>query len=146
MKAVRVRSDEERAAERARAARPLDSGEARAIMIGAVVLTIFLYFIKLILLPFVLAGIVAYIFTPGLDWAAKRTGWPRVPLAVALFLVLFGIIISVFTLAGQRLLDRDHAAHRAVSGARHSPDLPPRFSSSLTSSIVMPRSIALAMS
>ena len=67
MKAGRGRSDEDRTIERARAAGPLDSGEARAIMIGALVLTIFLYFIKLILLPFVLAAIVAYIFTPGLD-------------------------------------------------------------------------------
>ena len=71
MKLPRQRSDEQRAIERARAAGPLDSGETRAIMIGAVVLTIFLYFIKLILLPFVLAGIVAYILTPVLDWAAR---------------------------------------------------------------------------
>ena len=77
---------------------PLDLGETRAIMIGAVVLTIFLYFIKLILLPFVLAGIVAYICTPLLDWAAKRTGWPRLLFAVALFLLLFGIGILVFAL------------------------------------------------
>jgi predicted PurR-regulated permease PerM len=105
MKADRGRSEEQRAIERARAAGPLDAGEARSIMIGAVVLTIFLYFIKLILLPFVLAGIIAYIFTPGLDWAAKRTGWPRVLLAVVLFLLLFGITVLVFMFAGQRLLD-----------------------------------------
>jgi predicted PurR-regulated permease PerM len=105
MKADRGRSEEQRAIERARAAGPLDAGEARSIMIGAVVLTIFLYFIKLILLPFVLAAIIAYIFTPGLDWAAKRTGWPRVLLAVVLFLLLFGITVLVFMFAGQRLLD-----------------------------------------
>jgi predicted PurR-regulated permease PerM len=105
MKADRGRNEEQRAIERARAAGPLDAGEARSIMIGAVVLTIFLYFIKLILLPFVLAGIIAYIFTPGLDWAAKRTGWPRVLLAVVLFLLLFGITVLVFMFAGQRLLD-----------------------------------------
>jgi predicted PurR-regulated permease PerM len=116
MKAVRGRSDGERAIERARAAGPLDSGETRAIMIGAVVLTIFLYFIKLILLPFVLAGIVAYIFTPGLDWAAKRTGWPRAPLAVALFLLLFGITILVLALAGQRLLDEGRAIAADLGG------------------------------
>jgi predicted PurR-regulated permease PerM len=109
MKAERGRNEEQRAIERSRAAGPLDAGEARAIMIGAVVLTVFLYFIKLILLPFVLAGIIAYIFTPGLDWAAKRTGWPRVPLAVALFLLLFGITVLVFMFAGQRLLDEGRA-------------------------------------
>ena len=104
MKLPRQRNDEQRAIERARAAGPLDSGETRAIMIGAVVLTIFLYFIKLILLPFVLAGIVAYILTPVLDWAAKRTGLPRVLLAVALFLLLFGLTVLVLVFAGQRLL------------------------------------------
>jgi predicted PurR-regulated permease PerM len=109
MKADRGRNEEQRAIERARAAGPLDSGEARAIMIGAVVLAVFLYFIKLILLPFVLAGIIAYIFTPGLDWAAKRTGWPRVLLAVVLFLLLFGITVLVFMFAGQRLLDEGRA-------------------------------------
>jgi predicted PurR-regulated permease PerM len=104
MKLPRQRSDEQRAIERARAAGPLDSGETRAIMIGAVVLTIFLYFIKLILLPFVLAGIIAYILTPVLDWAAKRSGLPRTLLAVVLFLLLFAITALVFVFAGQRLL------------------------------------------
>jgi len=82
---------------------PLNSGETRAIMIGAVALTIFLYFIKLILLPFVLAGIVAYICTPSLDWAAKRTGWPRLLFAVILFLLLLGAGVLVVVLAGRRL-------------------------------------------
>jgi predicted PurR-regulated permease PerM len=109
MKADRRKTDDERAVERARAAGPLDAGEARAIMIGALVLAIFLYFIKLILLPFVLSGIIAYIFTPGLDWAAKRTGVRRAILAVALFLVLFGITVLVFVFAGQRLLDEGRA-------------------------------------
>jgi predicted PurR-regulated permease PerM len=112
MKAARTKSDDARLAERARAAGPLDSGEARAIMIGAVVLTIFLYFIKLILLPFVLAGIIAYICTPILDWTAKRTQWPRLLFAVALFLLLFGISVSVIVLAGQRLL----VEGRAIAG------------------------------
>jgi len=103
MKAFRSRSEEARSHDRARAAGPLDSGEARAIMIGAVVLTIFLYFIKLILLPFVLAAIVAYISTPALDWAAKRTRWPRLLFAVGLFLVLFGLAMLVIVFAAQRL-------------------------------------------
>jgi predicted PurR-regulated permease PerM len=104
MNSVR-RSDDERA----RAAGPLDAGETRAIMIGAVVLIVFLYFIKLILLPFVLAGIIAYIFTPALDWAAKRTGWPRTALAAALFVLLFSITALVLTFAGQRLLHEGRA-------------------------------------
>jgi predicted PurR-regulated permease PerM len=104
MTSTRGPNADERVVERTRAVRPLDTGEARSIMIGAVVLAVFLYFIKLILLPFVLAGIIAYIFTPALDWAAKRTGWPRALLAIILFLFLFGITVLVLALASQRLL------------------------------------------
>ena len=104
MKLPRQQSDEGRATERAHLAGPLDSGETRAIVIGAIVLAVFLYFIKLILLPFVLAGIVAYILTPVLDWTAKRSGLPRLLLAVATFLLLFGVVALVCVLAGQKLL------------------------------------------
>jgi predicted PurR-regulated permease PerM len=104
MKLPRQQSDEGRATERAHLAGPLDSGETRAIVIGAIVLAAFLYFIKLILLPFVLAGIVAYILTPVLDWTAKRSGLPRLLLAVATFLLLFGVVALVCVLAGQKLL------------------------------------------
>ena len=104
MKLPRQQSDEGRATERAHLAGPLDSGETRAIVIGAIVLAVFLYFIKLILLPFVLAGIVAYILTPVLDWAAKRSGLPRLLLAVATFLLLFGAVALVCVFAGQKLL------------------------------------------
>ena len=103
MKAVRRKNEEARLPDRARIAGPLNSGETRAIMIGAVVLAIFLYFIKLILLPFVLAGIVAYICTPILDWAEQRTRWPRLVFSVALFLLLFAISIFVVMLAARTL-------------------------------------------
>jgi len=109
MKAANRKNDEASLGEQVRAAGPLDSGEARAIMIGAVVLAVFLYFIKLILLPFVLAGIIAYICTPALDWAAARTRWPRLLFAVALFLALFGVAAVVMTFVAQRLLDEVRA-------------------------------------
>src|ERR1700677_1914224 len=52
--------------------------------------------------------------------------------------------------ARQRLFDRHHGLHWRLSfgsgAACHSPDLPPRFSISRTASMLMPRSIALAMS
>jgi predicted PurR-regulated permease PerM len=116
MKEVRGKNEDERPAARARAAGPLDSGEARAIMIGAVVLAIFLYFIKLILLPFVLAGIIAYIFTPFLDWAARRTRWPRLLFAVALFLLLFGLTALVIVVAAQRLMVEARATATDLQG------------------------------
>src|SRR5208282_1042211 len=57
----------------------------------------------------VLAGIIAYICTPTLDWAARRTGWPRLLFAVALFLLLFGIASVVMTFVAQRLVDEVRA-------------------------------------
>ena len=104
MKTLKRKTDDKTPAERARAVGPLDSGETRAIMIGAVVLFVFLYFIKLILLPFVLAAIVAYICTPFLDWAARRTQWPRSLFAVGLFLVLVAVTGAMITLAAKRLI------------------------------------------
>jgi predicted PurR-regulated permease PerM len=112
MKTVRRKNGDVPLAERVRAAGPLDVGEARAIMIGAVALVVFLYFIKLILLPFLLAAIIAYIFTPSLDWATKRTGWPRLLFSVGLFVVLFGICALVMVFAAQRLFDEA----RAIAG------------------------------
>jgi predicted PurR-regulated permease PerM len=104
MKALRRKGETARPAERTRIARDLDAEEARAIMIGAAILAVFLYWIKLILLPFVLAGIVAYICTPLLDWAAKRTRWPRMLFAVALFLVLLAIALTITAFAGQHIM------------------------------------------
>ena len=105
MKATKRRSEEERPREQGRAGGPLDSGEFRAIMLAAAGLAFFLYFIKLMLLPFVLAAIIAYVCTPLLDWAAKRTRWPRLLFAVVLFLVLFGIGSLTLALAATRLAE-----------------------------------------
>jgi predicted PurR-regulated permease PerM len=104
MTAARRKSEEVPSAEPLRAAGPLDSGETRAVMIGAILLVVFLYWIKLILLPFVLAAIVAYICTPLLDWATARTRWPRLLLAIVLFLVLGVISVAVGAFAVQRIV------------------------------------------
>jgi predicted PurR-regulated permease PerM len=98
MTAARGKSDDERSAERTGATGPLDPGETRAVILAVAALAVFLYFIRLILLPFVLAAIVAYICTPLLDWVAKRTRWPRLLFAVALFLVFLstGALVAVF--------------------------------------------------
>ena len=104
MRAFRRKSAELRPAEEVRAAKPLDSGEIRAILIGAVVLAVFLYWIKVILLPFVMAGIVAYICTPLIDWAAERTRWPRLIFAIAAFLILSGAALALIVFAGGRFV------------------------------------------
>jgi predicted PurR-regulated permease PerM len=104
MKSPKRATEDETAADRRRAVAPLDSGETRAIMVGAVILAVFLYFIKLILLPFVLAAIVAYICTPLLDWAARRTKWPRILFAIGLFFILIGITGLIIAVAAKRLI------------------------------------------
>jgi predicted PurR-regulated permease PerM len=103
MKAGKTASKEARPAERSRASQPLDSGETRAVMLAAAAVAIFLYLIRSILLPFLLAGIVAYVCTPLLDWLASRTRWPRLLFAIVLFLLLLGVAALLVTFAAERL-------------------------------------------
>jgi predicted PurR-regulated permease PerM len=51
----------------------------------------FFYLIRDILIPFVFAGIIAYVCTPLVDALAKRTRWPRWLFATAVLLVLLGV-------------------------------------------------------
>lgn len=104
MTAAKRKSQEAPPAAPLHSAGPLDAGEIRAVMIGAIILAVFLYWIKLILLPFVLAAIVAYICTPLLDWAAARTRGPRLLFAVVLFVVLSGIALAVGAFAMQHIV------------------------------------------
>jgi len=111
MKGARTGSEDAHAA-RTRAAVSLDSGETRAVVLAASAIAVFLYFIKAILLPFLLAAIVAYICTPGLDWLARRTRWPRLLLAIATFLIILGIATVILVFASRRLVVE--ARHIAV--------------------------------
>lgn len=103
MKSARTGSEEAPAAERIRAIQPLDSGDTRAVVLAASAIAVFLYFIKAILLPFLLAAIIAYICTPLLDRLARRTRWPRLLFAIAAFLMILGITGSVLGYAAQHL-------------------------------------------
>ena len=105
MKAAKKGNEEARPPERHRVPRTLDSGETRAILPAAAFLFVFFYFIRLILLPFVLAAIVAYICTPLLDWAAQRTRWPRLLFAIALFVLIVGVGMLVLFFAAEHLVD-----------------------------------------
>ena len=91
--------------ERERSSRPLDTGEARAVILAAGALAIFLYFIRLILLPFILPAIVAYICRPAISRLTKRTGWPRLVFAIGFFLVIMGIAGSFAAFAAGRIID-----------------------------------------
>jgi predicted PurR-regulated permease PerM len=81
-----------------------DGKEFRALAVTVGALALFVYFIRSILLPFVLAGIIAYICTPLLNWLARRTRLPRALFAVLLFLVLVGSVVLFIAVAGQRLV------------------------------------------
>jgi predicted PurR-regulated permease PerM len=83
----------------------LDAGEARAVILAAAALAIFLYFIKLILLPFILPAILAYICTPAIDWLSRRTRWPRLVFAIGFFLIILGIGILFGVFAAGRVAD-----------------------------------------
>ncbi len=105
-----------------------DTAEVRAVVVTFAALALFVYLVGFIVLPFVIAGIIAYICTPLLDWLAGRTGLPRPLLAVLLFLVLVGVAGFTFALAGRHLVAEigstvtdlqgtlDHLLHRAADG------------------------------
>ena len=102
MKAERRNADE-RSHEPEHAGRRLDPGETRAVILAAAALSVFLYLIKLILLPFVLPAILAYICTPAVDWLAKRTRWPRLLFAVLFFVAILGIGTLFAVFAAKRI-------------------------------------------
>jgi predicted PurR-regulated permease PerM len=104
MKVARRARENERSAERRSAAKPLDPDETRAVILAAAALAVFLYFIKLILLPFILPAVIAYICTPLLDWLARRTRVPRSALAIGLFLLMIGAGTLTAMLAGKQIV------------------------------------------
>jgi predicted PurR-regulated permease PerM len=59
------------------------TGLILALALGAI-----LYVLRIILIPFVLAGIVAFICSPPIDRLAARTRWPRWTIAVAVLFLL----------------------------------------------------------
>ena len=83
---------------------PRDAGQMRVIVLAAAGVALFVYLIRFILLPFVVAGVVAYICTPLLDWLAKRTRLPRPLFAVLLFVLLIGLAALTVAVAGRRLV------------------------------------------
>jgi predicted PurR-regulated permease PerM len=54
-------------------------------------LVVFLYFVKDILLPFVVAAIAAFVATPLVDWLAARTRAPRWVYALAVLFAILGL-------------------------------------------------------
>jgi len=85
-----------------------------ALLAGAVVL---LYLLHTILLPFVLAAIVAYVFTPVLDWLDEKTPVPRWVYAVATLMILLGIAAIIGYLGAPALINEIIAVGGDLRGA-----------------------------
>jgi len=105
MTTAKKRGEDDPAPKRPAGGLRLDADDARAVILAAAALAIFLYFIKLILLPFILPAILAYICTPAIDWLTKRTRWPRLVFAIGFFLVIIGIGILFGVFAAERVAD-----------------------------------------
>jgi predicted PurR-regulated permease PerM len=126
MNAVDPKEQESQRAADATALR--ETAEVRAVVVTLAALALFVYLVGFIVLPFVIAGIIAYICTPLLDWLAGRTGLPRALLAVLLFLLLVGLVGFSVALAGRHIVAEigstvtdlqgtlDHLLHRAADG------------------------------
>ena len=64
----------------------------QTVIFVLIVVTLLLYELQIILLPFLFSGVVAYICTPLVNWLASRTGFRRAFFAVAVFLAILSII------------------------------------------------------
>ena len=67
---------------------PVETISPRTTTAVLVAIALFFYFVRVILLPFVIAGAIAYACTPLVDGLARRTRAPRSLSAVLVFLVL----------------------------------------------------------
>jgi predicted PurR-regulated permease PerM len=63
-----------------------------AVLIIAFAVIVFFYFIHIVLLPFVISGVTAFILTPLVDWLAKTIRAPRLAVALTVFLIVLGLI------------------------------------------------------
>jgi predicted PurR-regulated permease PerM len=81
-----------------------DRSSNLTILVVLVGLVAFLYFVKDILLPFVVSAIVAFVATPLVDWLAARTRAPRWLYALAVLLAILGLLALLGLLGAPPLL------------------------------------------
>lgn len=86
------------AVRRSIAAEHVGSISGRTAVITLIAIGFVLHEVQTALLPFVAAGITAYVATPLVNWLTRRTGLPRVLMAVVVFLALIaaaGLMVKV---------------------------------------------------
>lgn len=69
---------------------PLDRGFVLTLA-GATAVVLFLYMVRQVLLPFVIAGLIAFICEPAVRYLSRRFHAPRAAAAVVVFLALVGL-------------------------------------------------------
>jgi len=74
------------------------------LVAGIAALVVVIYLLRNVLLPFVVAGIVAYVFTPLITWLSQKAPLPRWLFALLVWLTLLGIAVTVGFLAAPALL------------------------------------------
>src|ERR1700686_3083337 len=128
MNAVDPKGQESQSADGTGATALRETAGVRPVVVTLAALALFVYHIGFIVLPFVIAGIIAYICTPLLDWLAGATRLPRPLFAVLLFLLLVGLVGFTVALAGRHLVAEigstvtdlqgtlGHLLHRAADG------------------------------
>ena len=74
---------------------PAERTAGLALALTGAVLLVFFYLLREILLPFVVAGIVAFVFSPAVERLRARSGWPRGACATLVLVVLIGLACAV---------------------------------------------------
>ncbi len=102
-----------------RSAAPLRDERAPSAKVVAfvVALLVFLYIIRSILLPFVLAAILAFVCVPVIDWAQQRTGLPRWAVASGVLVVLLAVVAGAGFLATPPLVDEITSVTNNLQGS-----------------------------
>ena len=95
---------------------PWRGTDGRVIVLTLAALAVLVYLLRFVLLPFVVAGVIAYICTPLVDGLTRRTRLPRALLAVAVFLALIGAAALTVAVAGRRLITEAASAVTDLQG------------------------------
>jgi predicted PurR-regulated permease PerM len=73
----------------------VETTSAPTVIFILIVITLLVYELQIIFLPFLISGVVAYICTPLISWLASRTGFSRAFFSVAVFVAILSIMALV---------------------------------------------------
>src|SRR5690242_4924004 len=71
--------------------------------VSVIFLLLFLYAVRPILLPFVIAGAIAYVCSPLICWLMQKTNSPRWTIATGLYVLILGIATAIIWSTGAKL-------------------------------------------